>query len=581
MGCFHSGLETSFGNADDTNKHKEETLIFLDVDGVLNVGIRDPGNAPFSFNETNISMAQKIVKGDTQSDIADMLIAVMRMQSCDGTSSTFGDFLSRNDLDVCDIFIHRFVKIIRAAGDGRRVICSSSWRRPKFAGRLSQLQQIISAYMGEPFEFDDRTMLENEHGGQDRLRLIGDYIATYCKTKIAYTKLRVVVLDDFFYAPIQGWTCGGAVVDSLQSAQSYLEGRALQTAEIEARIIHTYTSSLLPSGVEVQVGTGLSLRHLGGALGFLGAVEPIVDLMEPETPVEMNIMPGTISSSLGLMDDPQTITVVDSVPPSEQVQALIFLDIDGVLNVGIRDPESTSVSFTEANISVARKLFKGDTISKTKGSEMLLSVMHMDSRDGSSSTYGDFLSRNDVDVCDTFVHRLVQVMRAAGEHCRVIVSSSWRRPKYAAALEKLQQIIGVYLGKKFQFDDRTALEDEAAGQDRLRIIGDYIDKHCRNNQDTTTFKVLVLDDFFYFPIQDWTCGSTTVDSVVSAEHYLESCAPSTTKVIARVIHTYESLLLPSGSNVHVGTGLGLQHFHRALEFVGNGHSQAPFDCFAL
>lgn len=299
--------------------------------------------------------------------------------------------------------------------------------------------------------------------------------------------------------------------------------------------------------------------------------------MEAEAAVEVDVLPGSISNP-ELIDNSQEVATVHSAQLKDQVDALIFLDIDGVLNVGIRDPESSSVAFTEANVSVARKLFKGDTINK--GSEMLLSVMHMDSCDGSSSTYGDFLSRNDVDVCDVFVHRLVQIMRAAGERCKVIVSSSWRRPKYAEGLEKLQKIIGVYIGKKFQFDDRTALEDEDAGQDRLRLIGDYIAMHCKNNQDTTHFKALVLDDFFYFPIKDWVCGSTKVDSSQSAEQYLESCAPPDTQVRARVVHTYESLLLPSGSNVHVGTGLSLRHLHRALDFFGNDH-EAHFASYTL
>jgi len=59
--------------------------------------------------------------------------------------------------------------------------------------------------------------------------------------------------------------------ESLQSAESYLLARAPPTKDTEVRIVHTYDSCWLSSGLQLQIGTGLSLQHLEQALTFLGA----------------------------------------------------------------------------------------------------------------------------------------------------------------------------------------------------------------------------------------------------------------------------------------------------------------------
>jgi len=164
------------------------------------------------------------------------------------------------------------VKIIRAAGEKRRVIISSSWRKPRYSGNTQKLETIISVYLGESFKFDDKTEVVDEEGGHDRLRLIGDYIKTHGSKEGAPERLHVLVLDDFFYLPIRGFHVGTTTVNSLESAESYLESCSPSTVLTKAKIVHTYISSTLQSGLEVQVGTGLSMQHLGDALTFLGAM---------------------------------------------------------------------------------------------------------------------------------------------------------------------------------------------------------------------------------------------------------------------------------------------------------------------
>eukprot|EP00747_Dinoflagellata_sp_TGD_P111297 gnl/TRDRNA2_/TRDRNA2_171194_c0_seq1.p1 gnl/TRDRNA2_/TRDRNA2_171194_c0~~gnl/TRDRNA2_/TRDRNA2_171194_c0_seq1.p1 ORF type:complete len:585 (+),score=71.43 gnl/TRDRNA2_/TRDRNA2_171194_c0_seq1:44-1798(+) len=535
-----------------------QTLIFLDVDGVLNVGIQDPGQRPLSFNEANASVARKFEDRSNMSarkraanKSAETFLSVMRSRSGDGDSSLYGEFFSRADIDICNIFTCRLAQIIRAAGAMRRVVLSSSWRRPKYEQRIHSLEQIIGGFLGQDFMFDDRTALADEVGGGDRLRLIGDYVAKYCSEGRSKTGIRVLVLDDFFFLPITDFDCGsGTTVNSVQSAESYLEARASSATEAKARIIHTYGTCLLPSGDTVRVGTGLSLPHFRNAITF-------VDLScSDRNPCRSDVGPegatnNTVEKVLGTVDS---------------VETLIFVDIAGVLHIGIREPGKPQVALNEANVSIVQKFEQEDGNAQT-----LLSVMRSQTCDGDSSTYGNFLSRADIDICDIFVQRLVEIIRAAGKNRRVILSASWRRAKHASKIQLLEQIISGCLGQDFTFDDRTSLADEATGGDRLRLIGDYIAEHCRTVQGKTRIKVLVLDDFFFCPISDFDCSNgNIVNSLESAEIYLEAAASSTTEVEARIIHTYSTCALASGVVVHVGTGLSLQHLRRALAFVDLG-----------
>eukprot|EP00931_Biecheleriopsis_adriatica_P057646 TRINITY_DN34213_c0_g1_i2.p1 TRINITY_DN34213_c0_g1~~TRINITY_DN34213_c0_g1_i2.p1 ORF type:complete len:309 (+),score=39.89 TRINITY_DN34213_c0_g1_i2:33-929(+) len=245
-----------------------ETLIFLDIDGVLNVGIRDPGSRPLSFNDANISVARKLEECKACNETSEILLAVMRAETCDGNTSTYAEFVSRRDIDICDVFVDRLTQILQAAGSMRRVIICSSWRRPKYAALVEKLENIVSASLDEDFKFDDRTSLKDENGGADRLLLIGEYISSHCNGKHK-DRMRVLVLDDFFYQPIRGYNCGGMRVDSLASAESYLRDRHHTIELLRVKIVQTYTECLLPSGMHAQIGSGLSLQHLNDALSFL------------------------------------------------------------------------------------------------------------------------------------------------------------------------------------------------------------------------------------------------------------------------------------------------------------------------
>jgi len=254
-----------------------ETLIFLDVDGVLNVGIPDPGGA-VSCNKANMLAARRYLKKGVKNDLPERFLGVMRMQTTsDNAGPTFGDFLARSDIDICDVFVHRLVKILRAVGRKRRVILSSSWRMTKSSRRREKLEYIIGGYLRERFRFDDTTALEYEAGGHDRLRLIGDYIKTYCSRMQNKTTAHVLVLDDFYYLPIQDFICGDTQINSLRAAEAYLEGCAPSTITASVRIIHTYKSVSLPSGMNVRIGTGMIQQHLADALEFVGTSPSFVD----------------------------------------------------------------------------------------------------------------------------------------------------------------------------------------------------------------------------------------------------------------------------------------------------------------
>jgi len=537
------------------------TLIFVDVDGVLNVGLSDDGG-PLSFDEANLSIARKSRKGTGNSQIADKLLGTIRMQhSSDDRRSTFADFVCRDDLNVCDIFVHRLVKILSAAGDKRRVILSSSWRNSDNALRVKKLQNIIGNYLGDKFEFDDTLPREVERGGEDRLRLIGEYMATYGKNTPSAINMQALVLDDFSYQPIRNFTCGGTAVDSLESAEAYLAACPPAAISATVRIIHTYNNLLLPCGEVVDTGAGISKQHLTEALAFLGASENYVGV-PPNVAVDMPIVQKSNDES-----EHRPLANIE-----DDVATMIFLDIDGVLNVSLRIPRDECISLTGANLSVARKLFERRATGAN--ADILLSLMSMRACDGDSSTFADLLSRNDLDVCDLFIHRFVEILRAAGRMRRVILTSSSRRAGDSAKVQQLERIVSSYLREKFTFDDWIGDAYKSNGHDRLGLIRGYVANHCSKQLNHEKIKVLVLDGSDCLPIERFESGDTMVDLAEAAESYVEACSTMFAVLNVRIIHTCENAMFPWDLDVNIGTGLTLSHLCQALEFLGTKFTQS-------
>merc|ERR1712190_656598 len=120
----------------------------------------------------------------------------------------------------------------------------------------------------------------------------------------------------------------------------------------------------------------------------------------------------------------------------------------------------------------------------------------------------------------------------------VILSSSWRHPKYAKRLARLEAAIGAKLGAPFKFDGTTELTDDKTPGLRLKAIGEYVSSHCEHHGSAGCLQVLVLDDFFAEEVGQhdrWLCEDTAVGAIHEAEQYLEQTAPSH-HISAKVIH---------------------------------------------
>ena len=105
--------------------------------------------------------------------------------------------------DLCEHFLVRLVQLIAAGGKTRRVVLSSTWRRPQHKKRRQVLEHRISTHLGEPFVFDDRTDLVPEQSAADRICTVGDYIANYskCQNSRSRNSLTVSALRSMFPSP--------------------------------------------------------------------------------------------------------------------------------------------------------------------------------------------------------------------------------------------------------------------------------------------------------------------------------------------------------------------------------------------
>jgi len=266
------------------SEEEVETLIFLDIDGVLNVAAKDPGSNPPTFNASNVAHAMNLCKrGPTRELIAEKLL-ILRDTHRELDNLSYGELMSRSDLDVSDVLVERFAQIVKAAGPRGRVVLCSSWRKPKHVQRVRDLEALVSKHMGYTFAFFDRTSIDSaDTNAQQRLVCIGDFLEKYCSAKRP-SQLRVMVLEDFLITPVRGWTCGKVPVNSVSDAERYLQSRGLQNSCVTAKLIHTYQEWLAPKSahyskpMQMICGVGLGTEHVSDAMGFLG--KPTVNAAE-------------------------------------------------------------------------------------------------------------------------------------------------------------------------------------------------------------------------------------------------------------------------------------------------------------
>jgi len=253
-----------------------ETLIFVDVDGVLNVAVDAPGGNPVLLDRRNIHQALEIVKLGDQTDrsLAERLVsAYHRSPAGEDGEATYAQSIADSNTEFSHLLVSRLAEIIRSCGGPRKVVLSSNWRMFQYAKKLRELERTLSERLGETFKFDARTALMREAVPADRLRNIGNFVTAHCTAKVGPcpSALRVLVLDDFGATAASSWELGGRTVSSSADAEQYLRDRAPASTAVSACVVHTYDEWITPQGLPVSAGVGLTKQHLAQARAFLGA----------------------------------------------------------------------------------------------------------------------------------------------------------------------------------------------------------------------------------------------------------------------------------------------------------------------
>lgn len=269
---------------------------------------------------------------------------------------------------------------------------------------------------------------------------------------------------------------------------------------------------------------------------------------------------------------------------AKPVETVIFVDVDGVLNVGARSLDDSPLLVDQWNLRHAAAMRDRSDLPHIDQDcmERLLSVSEREIGRGEAGRYGKFACGQD-HVSELLAARLAQIIQKAGPGRHVVLSSNWRRPERANEVRHLEAEVSRHLGGPFTFDARTADAEERSAGDRLRCIGDYLEKLCGSADAQRpspqkalkkALKVLVLDDFFITPLSGWQCDGLSVQSALSVEIYLRGRAPHVRNLEVKLVHTYDEWLTPKGVQVAIGAGLTQEQLRQAEEFVA-GPIAAP------
>jgi len=307
-----------------------ETVIFVDIDGVLNVGVKDQDDAPLLFNDSNreFALGQRGRRQANKHDedcVQKLMSVATQCPPSHEEGSSYSDLTCAKGSHVSQVLSKRLAQIVQAAGPRKSVVLSSNWRKPQHAHRVRKLEAEVSRHLGSEFAFDARTRPAEERCAADRLRCIGDYVESLCSPKGRFhdgRPLRLLVLEDFFITPLDGWSCGNSDIDSTAAAEAYLLNRAPSSANVAAKLVHTYHEWCTPSGLRVQVGAGLTNLFFKQAIDFISAPVPCKQQQQPEANASKvkTLLPQVAPSMLS--EDIVASKAVDLVKANEALKAL-------------------------------------------------------------------------------------------------------------------------------------------------------------------------------------------------------------------------------------------------------------------
>lgn len=282
------------------------------------------------------------------------------------------------------------------------------------------------------------------------------------------------------------------------------------------------------------------------------------------------------------------MTVVDDEQSHESgsptsVETLIFLDVDGVLNVGVREKNGSALLVSKDTGTRAAKMWSDRGGRVTDSCRRLATAWNQRVRQEEKRKYSDLACNDESHLCTVFIRRLAHIMEVAGQGATVVLSSSWRLPHRRPYVQRLEEVMSDHTGENFEFDATTVHRKEGSPAERLRCIGDFIENHLAERSppdlEDVHLRVLVLDDFFVQALTGVACEGHEIESTDDAQDYLEGRAPEGVDISAKVIHTYDEFVMSGGQKVGVGCGLTRPHYRSALRFlhkVGNSGSDDDF-----
>eukprot|EP00435_Cladocopium_sp_Y103_P008736 s2542_g2.t1 len=259
-----------------------QTLIFVDVDGVLNVGLSQGDTNTLMLSLRNMALARRVQLDSRASkaskDAAESLFN-LAAAPLSGEAGTLQKYMCP-DHGISDLLVERLAKLLLAAGPSAHVVLSSSWRHERHAAKRDLLERKISQCVGQSFSFHGVTATDRkEHTGGDRLELLGDYLEEYSQQ---IPKDQSLVLDDFFLCPM-GWTVGKKLVQTQEEMRDYIKSRA-QNHVARVKIVYTYDEWTMRLG-KLHASIGLQMSMYIDALNFLQdkVEEAQSELQVPET----------------------------------------------------------------------------------------------------------------------------------------------------------------------------------------------------------------------------------------------------------------------------------------------------------
>mmetsp|Transcript_115812 Transcript_115812/g.201054 ORF Transcript_115812/g.201054 Transcript_115812/m.201054 type:complete len:309 (-) Transcript_115812:134-1060(-) len=258
------------GMLQEMSNNPGETLVFVDADGVVNVGIRDTsGQSPLLLCQTNLERSKQVA-GRNMSGLAAIINHVASSDIGHGDNGSYAMLATApGSYDISPILAGRLGRIIDAAGPRCTLVLSSSWRKPSHRPRVVALEAAISESCGRSLTFTEKTGPGGDHP-EKRFHLIGNFVSDYSERRREEgddSPLRVLVLDDFAATHPKRWNM--EEVTSVSSWEEAMRQRSACPQNTFVKLVHTYEEWSTDSGEHVQIGCGLTMKKVREAERFL------------------------------------------------------------------------------------------------------------------------------------------------------------------------------------------------------------------------------------------------------------------------------------------------------------------------